>query len=102
MGRGEAKDLLVDRDLPILPHPGEVVGDAHLVEPRRDERQRQERLDLRRERERPPRSVVVVEGVDAEVVPRAEQRLRPPVPDGEREIAEQPLRAPLTPPLVRR
>ncbi len=55
---------------------------------------RQDRLDLRREQQL-PLGDAVVQGLDAEPVPREEQALLAPVPDGEREHALQRLDAAL-------
>ena len=98
--RGQAQDVLVERDCPVFEQREEVVRHAGLVQPHRDLGEREQALDLRGKREQPIGAVVIVERLHPEVIARAEQHLPTFVPDREREVSQQVLRAALSPALV--
>ena len=98
--RGQAQDVLVERDCPVFEQREEVVRHAGLVQPHRDLGEREQALDLRGKREQPVGAVVIIEGLHPEVITRAEQHLPAFVPDREGEVSQQVLRGALSPPLV--
>ena len=100
MGGRKPQDLFVEGDLFVLEQRDEVSRYPSLVQPPRYVIEREQPLDLGREREQAAGTVVVVQRLHAEVVACAEQALCTAIPEREREVAEQVLGARLAPALV--
>src|SRR5207237_6938273 len=88
---GQPEDSSVESAGLVVEDPGEVVGHPHLVETTRYLACAEERLDLRSEEEG-LLGLIVVEGLDATMIPRTEERPSTGLPDSRRNNDKKPRR----------
>ena len=97
VSRRQPLDIVITGDSAVLiAAKQQEIRDGYIVQPVRHGRMPAQALQRIAEHE-PGRDVGIVEGLDAHVIPSAEQSARAAVPDSEREIAQQVLDAAFAP-----